>query len=83
MRINTNVFGRGAILDFESYNLLMPSGLLYFNSSVQFTSNKRGVWLAYSIITILIAIPVWNAKDVEPDQTPFYGVRSVSTLFVW
>ena len=61
----------------------MPSGFLYLNSSDQFTSNKRGVWLAYIIITIFIAIPVLNAKDVEPDQTPFYGVRSVSTLFVW
>ena len=71
MRINTNVFGRGAVLDFELYNLFMPSGLLYFNPSDQFTSNNRGIWLAYIIITIFIAIPVLNAKDVEPDQTPY------------
>ena len=52
MRINADIFGRGAILDFESYNPFMPSGLLYLNSSGQFTSDKRGVWLAYIIITI-------------------------------
>ena len=60
MRINTNVFGRDAILDFESYNLFMPSGLLYLNSSDQFTSNKRGVWLAYIIIIPYLYVLVHN-----------------------
>ena len=71
MRININVFGRGAILDFELYNLFMPNGLLYHNSSDQFTSNKRGVWLVYIIITtIFIAIPVLNAITYIHVQKP-------------
>ena len=42
----------------------MDSSALILRTSS--TSNKRGVWLACIIITIFIAIPVLNAKDVEP-----------------
>ena len=44
----------------------MPSGLLYLNSSDLFTSNKRGVWLGYIIITIFYSNSCIKCKGCRP-----------------
>ena len=72
MRINTDIFGRGAIFDFESSSLFTPSGLnLYYSG--QLTSNKRDVRPAHTT-TISHSCCLLNAQDVDPDQTPVCGV---------
>ena len=65
MTINTDIFGRGAVLDFESYNLFMPSGLLYLNSLGQPTSNKKGVRLVL-IINIFDSDSFIKCKACRP-----------------
>ena len=50
-------------------NPFMPSGLFYLNSSNQSISSRRIVRLIF-IITMFIEISVFNANNVDPDQTP-------------
>ena len=47
----------------------MSSGFCYFNALDRSFSNRRGVWLV-CIFIILIPISVFNANNVDPDQTP-------------
>ena len=47
----------------------MPSGLLYLHSPDWSISNIRGVWLVL-LLSCFKQIPVFNANNVDPDQTP-------------
>ena len=85
MKINTDihVFRRGAILDLKSNNLFMPS---IDSSTLMPRANSpptKGCLISLYYYYHFIAIPVLNAKVVDPDQMPFCGVWSVFTLFVW
>ena len=54
----------------------MPSGPAYRSSLNWSIYNRRGVWLVF-IGSILPGIPVFNANNVDPDQT------SRSTVSDW
>ena len=59
-------------------NPFIPGGFFYPNSLDWSISSKRGVWLSLS--SWFTEIPVLIANSVDPDQTPFCGVWSGSTL---
>ena len=60
----------------------MPSGLFYFYYSDWSVSNRRGSGLQYIIITMFIEIPVFNANNVDTDQTPPFAASDLDLLYL-
>ena len=65
----------------DSLNPFTPSGLFYLKSLDKSISYIRGVWLFLSS-PCFIEIPVFNANNVDPDQTPRYAASDLYTAYV-
>ena len=53
-----------------SDNPFMPNGLFYLHSSDWSIFNIRGIFEQFLLTPCFIEIPVFNANNVDPDQTP-------------
>ena len=65
----------------------MPSGLFYLNSLDQSIFSLRVVW-SVLIITMFFEMPIVNANNVDPDQTPRsvasdLGLRCLPMSHLW
>ena len=57
-------------------NPFMPKGIFYLHSSDRSIFNIRGIW-AVLLISYFIEIPVFNANNVDADQTPRSAVSDL------
>ena len=59
----------------------LPNGHLYLHSSDRSISNIRGFWLVF-FVPCFIEIPVFNANNVDPDQTPRTAASDLGLHFL-